>query len=159
MKKLALFQQKQIVTDKATCLSGRLQTIQIETNGCIYYSFVPVRLNPDTQLPNRAYWITAERIQKGKTHEVELPLEIIGRDCKDVVSGVQGMAITMSLHINGCVHVDLQPSGATKTGEPIERWNCSIRDLDPATQKLIPDGWAFNPDKPSPSAPCRSYMA
>jgi hypothetical protein len=159
MKSFTLFQQKQTVTDAATGIKGKLHNIQIEMNGCVYYCFVPVKGNPDTKLPNPGYWLTHERIKAGETHQVELPFEIVGRICADVVNGVSGTAITMILNVNGCVHVELQPSGETKSHQPIDRWNCSIRDLDAKTQNLIPAGWSFNPEKPSPTAPCRSYMA
>jgi|ERR1051326_3316036 hypothetical protein len=122
-----------MVKDRVTGLKGMLTHAQYE-GGNYMYAFQPHGLNPKNQEPVDGLWIAPDRISDGV--EVPIPQQfndaigVLGSEVEDQGSGFKGIAVAAILHISGCVHIDIQPSGVVKeTGEPIKRHNFDIRRL------------------------------
>ena len=128
-----------IVTDVATGLSGMLTHYQLETGGNKWYRFQPRGLSPETCEPVAAHWLNEERIKdaaKLPAHQIELPMQVLGTKVEDIASGFAGTAIALIVHINGCVHVNIQPPGIVpKTGAAIA---CCEFDIRRVKGKFVP---------------------
>ena len=126
------------VTDTATGLKGTLTHLHIEMGGNQSYCFQPVGLNPETRQPHVGLWLVAARIKGGVEIPTPsyLPMVILGTEVCDKHSGLKGMAIALQLHLNGCVHVMVQPEGTLSNSKaPIEVANLDVRRL---TGKHVP---------------------
>jgi len=100
-----------IVKDTTTTQNGMLTLMQTEQNGNVYYAFQAYGLNPKTGEPVDTRWIVDSVVEGGiEVTPPYLPLHILGSVATDKASGYTGVAISMRLHINGCVHVSLQSS-------------------------------------------------
>ena len=154
-----------IVTDKVTGLEGMLTHLQTEMNGDRFYSFQPKGLDKKTLLPLDPIWVVEDRIEGGI--EMNMPIEIeekiddiLGTEVEDKASGFKGTAICAVYHINGCLHVDIQPKGTNpETGKIIDRHNFDIRRLkgDAIEEKDEKEVEYSKVRFPSP-APVTSYM-
>jgi hypothetical protein len=120
-----------IVTEKATASRGMLTHMQVETNNTRMYLFQPNGLNPETGHPVKKMWVVEERLEGGqRIVEPELPLAVLGTKVTDIATGFTGIAVSIVLHISGCVHVNVQPRGKLdKTGAAIEECDFDIRRL------------------------------
>jgi hypothetical protein len=125
-----MFKLGTMVTDSVTGLKGMLTHLQIEGDSKMYL-FQPRGLNPKTEEPVDAIWIAPDRILNGQdVAEPYLALDALGTEVEDEASGFKGVAVAAVLHINGCIHLDIQPAGIVKeTGRPIKRNNFDIRRL------------------------------
>lgn len=128
-----MFKLGTIVTDSVTGLEGMLTHLHVEGEASVYL-FQPRGLNPKTQEPVDELWIAPDRICDG----VEVPmnpqlteaLKALNTEVEDQASGFKGIAVAAILHINGCVHLDVQPSGTVaETGRVIKRHNFDTRRL------------------------------
>lgn len=142
-----------MVTDKVTEIKGMLIMYNVDMTGNINYLFQPAGLNPEDYQPLDSFWIGESRIQKGVNTQVKLPLEVLGSAVEDTASGFKGTAISLSYHLNGCIHVDVKAKGTIKkTGETIKPCNLDIRRLKgkmikPLTEKELEQSKV---DAPSP---------
>ena len=154
-----------IVTDTVTGLEGMLTHLQTEMNGDKFYSFQPKGLDKKTLMPLDPIWVVEDRIEGGI--EMNMPIEIedkiddiLGTEVEDMASGFKGTAICAVYHINGCLHVDIQPKGTNpETGKIIDRSNFDIRRLkgdalEEVTEQVEEDNKARFP---SPAA-IKPYM-
>ena len=107
------------VVDRATGLKGMLTHAEISISGRILYQFRPQGLDKDTQHPVKGMWIDVDKRIEGELVDVDMPMEVLGTEVKEVNSGFKGMAVGLVQHISGCVHVVIQPKGQTKNGDPI----------------------------------------
>ena len=129
MKKLGT-----IVRDSVTGLKGMLTHIQTEMSGDQFYVFQPEGLDKKTLLPLDQMWVVEDRIEDGE--DIEMPdhinekMDVLGTEVEDKASGFKGIAIAAIYHMNGCLHIDVQPKGTNPdTGKIIERVNFDIRRL------------------------------
>lgn len=127
------------VKDLATDMTGVLTHAYFGYDGRLrLYNFQPQGLNKETKLPMKSLWLHPSRIKStaAQWEERALPTEVIGTKVKDASSGFEGMATALSLHINGCVHVEIQSADVNpKTGELVEPYELDIRRL---TGKAVP---------------------
>jgi len=129
------------VTDIATGLKGMLVIMHVDMDHSCTYNFQPKGINPETGEPVESIWMVATRIKGGEIvtdEELNLPYSVLGTEVTDKGSGFTGMAISLVLHISGCVHVNVQPDTKLKaTGSPPKVVNFDIRRLEgPALRKL-----------------------
>ena len=147
------------ITDKATNLKGQLTHVQITGSDAIFYLFQPKGLNPETGHPVNTHWITEDRIKGGTKVKCDLPMEMMGSTVTDTASGLKGIVTSLELHINGCIHAIVQPSGTTKkTGNMIESINFDIRRLKGTKVPKFKDEAAKDKNQkehPSPAAHSR----
>ena len=150
----------ELVTDTTTGLKGMLTHMQVEMDGVSrFYCFQQYGLNPETGSTLDVRWITQNRISGGtEVQEPDLPYHVLGTEVEDRGSGFKGVATAMQLHINGCVHFDVQPKTIFKTGMPTKAENLDYRRLrGPAIKDLTKKELvASHSTNPSP-APVTSY--
>ena len=151
-----------MVTDTATGIKGMLTHYRMEMNNQYWYAFQPSSLHPDTGLPVNSTWIVESRIKGGTDIiGIELPTDIIGSEVEDLATGFKGTVISMILHLNGCIHVDIQPKGVnSKTGAAMEIENLDIRRLKgKKIPKLTKEELRSSRQKdPSPEERVSSFM-
>lgn len=138
----SIFKLGSVVRDKATGATGTLTHVCIGLDYRVQYAFQPKGLNPETGQPIRGIWITSSRIvsisKPPEASKVPLPVHVLGTKVEDKASGFNGMAISLTLHTNGCVHVEVQPSGYNRsTNATIDPCEFDIRRLTgPAIKKM-----------------------
>lgn len=119
-----------IVTDKASGLKGSLMLMQITGEGNRWYSFQPSGLHKEKQTPMDRLWITEDRVVGEKIEDPNLPTDILGSEAEDIVTGFKGTVTGLIYHLNGCIHLQIQPKGSnSKTGELIPEQDFDIRML------------------------------
>ncbi len=147
------------VKDSASQLDGMVVHMQIQAGGNSFYNFQPKGLSPETGQPLKRFWCAAARIVGG----VEVPepkaltaaRAVLNTEVEDISSGFKGIAIAITLHISGCVHVSVKPPGLqAKSGESIAEDDFDIRLLrGPAIKPLSDEELTESTAKhPSPSA-------
>jgi hypothetical protein len=131
MAKITIMQLGEgLVTDTATGMKGMLTHYHVNPMGHTMYVFQPKGLNPETGHPLERTFIDESRIQGGTAEEIEVPTEALGTDVEDKASGLKGKAVGLVVHLSGCVHIDIQPTGrVAKTGGAPERMDVDIRRL------------------------------
>lgn len=160
-----MFKLGTMVKDSVTGLKGMLTHAQYE-GGNYNYAFQPHGLNPKTQEPVDGMWIAPDRVSGGV--EISVPsqfddaISVLGSEVEDQGSGFKGIAVAAILHISGCVHIDIQPSGVVKeTGETIKRHNFDIRRLKGKAIKALSEAERERDQvqRPSPAAmPARRLL-
>lgn len=97
------------VVDKTTKQYGMLTHMQVEENGNVYYNFQPRGLHPKTGEPLDCRWLVDTHVLEGvEITPPSIPTDILGSIATDLASGYTGTAVSLRLHLNGCVHVSLQ---------------------------------------------------
>lgn len=142
------------VTDIATGMEGMATHLQIDMNMSEFYQFQPRGLNPKSGQPVDRMWLVEDRLEGGEiVDDLELPTHVLGTIVEDTASGFKGMAISLVLHINGCVHFNVQPKGLQDTGAPIETCNFDIRRLtgEAIAPMTVEEQKKDEKEKPSPS--------
>lgn len=129
------------VTDTATGLKGMLTVMHVDMDHSRTYNFQPKGLNPESGEPIDSIWLVGTRVKGGETvteEELNLPYSILGTEVTDKASGFTGTAVSLVLHISGCVHVNVQPDTKLKaSGSLPKACNFDIRRLEgPALRKL-----------------------
>ena len=151
-----------IVKDKASGLKGSLMVMQITGSGNRWYSFQPSGLHKEKQVPMDRLWITEDRVVGEMIPDPDLPIDSLGSEAEDIVTGFNGTVTGLIYHLNGCVHLQIQPKGSNnKTGELVPEQDFDIRMLK---GKKIPK---FNEkqlekskvETPSPMSPVRSISS
>ncbi|MBU3668895.1 MAG: hypothetical protein FGM57_02925 [Candidatus Taylorbacteria bacterium] len=123
MAKVRLIKLGTMCTESASKLSGAPTHFNINGSGHMNYLFQPKRLNPETHLPVNRIRLDESRLQgitKENYVEMELPTEMIGKEVEDRISGYKGTVVSLTVHLNGCVHYVVQSAGTTKDGSPID---------------------------------------
>lgn len=123
-----------LVKDTASGLSGMLVLMQIDQDNQFYY-LQPHGLNDETGQPVKGMWIGEARIKGGVVLDsmpdrVAEALPALGTSVTDKASGFSGKAIAIILHLNGCVHIEVQPQGLIKHGDPVAAHDFDIRRLE-----------------------------
>lgn len=158
--RVRIFKLGKVVRDTVTCKAGMLTHCQLlPETGAAFYCFQPKGLTKDTGLPLENTWITPSRIVGGELHTVKLPTQVLGTIVRDKASGYTGTAVTMIVHISGCVHFEVQSSRvAETTGLIVGVQNFDILRLEGKAIPVLSEKQAeqVKKDRPSPS-PIRSY--
>lgn len=152
MAKFKIFKLGQIATDTATKVKGTLTMALIDMNRSVMYSVQPKKLTDDG-IPVKAIWLAAARLEGGELIEVDLPLDVLGTEVEDTATGFKGTAINLFLHHSGCVHVDVQPKGEAKDGNPVESrdfyiWRLKGKAIPKQSEKQLEKQQL---EKPSPA--------
>jgi len=154
VKEKQMIELGSIVFEKATGSKGMVTHMQVEINNNRLYLFQPQGINPETGHPVKKIWVVEERLEGGtRIPEPDLPLNVLGTQVTDIATGFTGTAVSLCLHISGCVHVDVQPSGKLeKTGAAIEFCDFDIRRLkgDAIPVLTKEEIQASQKEKPSP---------
>lgn len=118
------------VKDKATGISGSLvHLIQFE-NGTRFYNFQPRGLQKKSGDPAKKFYVVPDRIIGGvEVPDVDLHLEVLGTEVEDSSSGFKGVATSVTLHLNGCLHFEVQPAGLTEEGNKYATHDFDMRSL------------------------------
>lgn len=134
MKKIKVLKLGQVFTDTATGLEGTLTNWYLDMEGRIDYYFQPRGINPETGQPVGRQVLEGHRltpIADVNYEEIEIKFDILGSQVTDKASGFTGTAVALIRHINGCLHVVVQPKGVLpKTGEAIKRSDFDTRELE-----------------------------
>ncbi len=144
--------------DRATGLPGVITHAFIDMDEQVRYLFQPGGLNSDSGAPVHGIIIVGQRFKDQKPLvDVDVPLDVLGTHVEHQTNDFNGMAIGIVVHVDGCVHVHVQPAGTTKKNEPIEPQDFSIRLLKgKAIKKMTEKELATDrAEKPSP-APVRA---
>lgn len=120
-----------LARETATGLDGMVTHFQIDMDGARHYVFQPRGLSPETGKPLKVLWVNIARLEKIEwVPQPPLPVEVLGTQVEDLASGFKGMAISLLLHLNGCIHIGVQPAGQLeKTNAPIDVCDFDIRRL------------------------------
>lgn len=139
-------------TDSATGIKGMVTHMQIEMGGNRYYSFQPKGLDTKTGEPAKPMWLVGQRLTNANiVPDDTWPLDVLGTDVEDDASGFKGVAVSMVLHINGCVHFNVQPKGLQENGSPIQTENFDIRRLKGKAVKKLTKEALVTSKKVTPS--------
>ncbi len=115
-----MFKLGKLVKDKASGLGGCLTHMYIqgvENSHITLYNFQPASLDEDG-VPAKRTWITPDRIEGEECPDPDIDLSVLGSQAEDVITGFKGTVTTIIFHLNGCVHLELQPKGHNKkTGQ------------------------------------------
>jgi hypothetical protein len=140
-----------VVKDSATGLKGTVRVIHIDMDDRVQYLVQPRGLNDDGQ-PVNGFWAAGQRLSGGGADMQQIPW-VLGGHLRDTITGFAGMAVGLYLHESGCTHVDIQPPGTTKAGDPVPAMDFDIRRLKgKALEVEKPEKVAASKaEKPSPS--------
>lgn len=126
----------QTACDTATGLIGTLTHLYVSHDESVRYIFQPRGLDPETHLPLESIWLTEGRLVHPETRTgnlefttTDLPIDAIGTEATDDATTYNGMVVGITLHINGCVHADLQRKGVQKNGSPVKQCEFDVRRL------------------------------
>lgn len=124
------------VTDLATKTKGMLLHMQVEWGGSIFYNFQPRSLRKDDGMPVECHWIVNARISDGvHVPTPDIPVAVLGTEVVDIATGFKGIAIAFTLHLNGCLHVSVQPQRKGENGERVKSADFDLRRM---TGKYLP---------------------
>lgn len=134
MKNIVTVKLGTVCRDKATELEGTVTHWICDMDHRIDYLFQPRQLNPEDGQPVRKIFLAPSRLEnipESAFEEVVVPVEILGTIVSDKGSGFTGMAISFTRHINGCFHVDIQPTGVLKKNNShIKPCNFDLRECE-----------------------------
>jgi len=149
---MKIFKLGTMVKDIASGAVGMLTHCLINLDKQCTYIFQPKGLNPTNMKPVNVIVIEATRITGAITEDINIPLEILGKQGEDLASGFKGMIIGLTIHLNGCVHAEIKPKGTLKnTGETIEPVEFDIRRLKIPGVKILTDKELKQSTKKTPS--------
>jgi hypothetical protein len=120
------------VVDKFTGLKGMITHLQVNSNRSEWYIFQPRGINPQNGKPVDNIWLSGDRLVGADDipYPPDLPWDILGTEVEDVASGFKGIVTSITLHISGCVHANVQPKGIhKKTGQVVEGCDFDVRRL------------------------------
>lgn len=126
--KIAILKLGTIGCDKATGLTGMLTHCHIYSSMDTRYLFQPNGINRETGRPVRRLAINSHRFSPWVFEDVEVPVEVIGTQVTDDASGFTGIATSFIRHVNGCLHVVVQPPDRlSKSNEPYPEMEFDLR--------------------------------
>ncbi len=96
-----------IVHDSVSDTQGMLTHALIDMDKNIFYNYQPRGLSPETGQPVDAILTNRARIEGAEEIEIDMPLHALGTIAEDIATGFKGKIIGLTLHINGCLHADL----------------------------------------------------
>lgn len=120
----------EMVKDSVTGLKGMATHMMIQIGLGRHYCFQPRGINPEDGQPVPRLWVPDGRLQGKEVPCPDLPVSVLGTEVEDEASGFCGKAVSLTLHISGCVHVEVQPVDTIKkTGALINSADFDIRRL------------------------------
>lgn len=130
--KIELFELESLITEKHSKLEGMLTHAWILPDDSIRYIFQPRGENPEEGGPVKGMLLDPTQVPEDTPKKgYEVPKELLNRVCVDRGSGIKGTVTILDLHLDGCVHAAIQPSGTVaKTGDPHNQHHFDLRRLD-----------------------------
>ncbi len=132
MKSLNVLRLGESYVDRASGVEGVLTHWFCNLDFIVNYLFQPKGLNESGQ-PHEKIVICAGRLVHSDKHleKVDAPLNVLGTLATEKISGFTGMVVGLDKHLNGCVHLTIQPKGLLpgKTGI-VEDANFDIRGCE-----------------------------
>jgi len=116
------------VTDSVTGLDGVLTHANVYNGNVVEYVFQPKSLNKISGQPAGIAFVYDNRI-KGDWEDVDVPIDLIGKDAEDTGTGFKGKIAAFTYHMNGCIHAAIKPPGLNKDGEMFATSEFDIRRL------------------------------
>lgn len=153
-----MFKLGVMVADKASGLKGCLTHMQIwgsKDNHSRFYNFQPAKLSEEDGSPAPRSWITEDRIEGETTADPSLPVEVLGTKAEDIITGFKGTVTAIIFHINGCLHLELQPQGShPKSGKMLSPCDFDIRMLkgEAIPNLTEPELQKSRQERPSPAS-------
>ena len=134
-----MFKLGKKVTHVPSGLSGGLTHYTVSgtpDNHTGWYIFQPGLLDKETGQPLDKI-VAAEGVIKGGEvdNNIEIPVDILGSFAKDKITGFSGNVSELTVHINGCIHATVQPSGVDINGKMRKSAEFDLRSLE---GKMIP---------------------
>lgn len=65
----------------------------------------------------------------------------LGLSVRDIVTGLEGIAVSATLYLNGCLHYCIQKRGADKDGKPFELEWVDAQQIQVMSEKSIFEEW------------------
>lgn len=106
-KPMNVFKLGTVVTMGETGIEGKLTHLDIGSDGSFRYVFKPLR-NSDNIGKCKGIWIPYTQVTGGKLCVATAPTHVIGKPASIRHESVTGIIRAVTLHMNGCVHVDIQ---------------------------------------------------
>lgn len=130
--KIRVCKLESIITEQETGLTGMLTHWIYNRDNSIRYIFQPRGINPKDQQPVDRIVITPSTIPSDTPSEdFEVPDGLLGTVVTDRASTFTGIASAFVCHLDGCLHVKVQPSGIVPgTNAPIGANEFDLRRLD-----------------------------
>ncbi len=141
-KTIKVFKLESVIEETETGLTGMLTHWIYNRDNSIRYVFQPRGLNPKDQQPVDRIVINPSTIPDGTPMEdFEIPDGVLGSFVTDRASGFAGSASAFVCHLDGCLHVRVQPKGIVEeTRAPIQATEFDMRRLDgDAIKKMTPE--------------------
>ncbi len=142
-----------LVKDNASQLEGMLTHACVSPDMSVEYIFQPRGINPETGHPVSRLLVGASRFDNPPMIDAPIPVEVMNTIVTDSASGLTGKATRLIYHLNGCIHVDIQPAGVVeKTKNPIASIEMDIRRLSGPAIKVMTkeERQADMAERPSP---------
>lgn len=151
--KIKHYKLGQKAVDTATGIGGLLNHAFVNPDLGVLYTLIPQGTNVETGGPLPSMWIHSSRVQAKEWDETEVP-PVMHETVKDVGSGIEGVVVGITIHPNGCLHVDIQPPGKLKSGKACEPFDVCIRRIEGKTIKKLTEAEHKEEQtkRPSPSA-------
>lgn len=134
---MKMIRLKSVVTDVATKLTGMVTHMRVGPAAAAgmaepWYCFQPRGIDTEKGTPMDHMWVEASRLKAKPADIVEappLPVEILGTPVVDEASGFKGTATGLVLHMQNCLHVEIQAAGTNSKGKTIPLQEMDIRRL------------------------------
>jgi hypothetical protein len=128
---IRVFELESIITEAETGLTGMLTHWIYNRDGSLRYIFQPHGLNPEDRQPVDRICINPASIPASTPMiDFEVPDGILGSQVEDRASTFAGTAVSFVCHLDGCLHVRVQPKGVVqKTQAPIAATEFDLRRL------------------------------
>ncbi len=119
-----------VYADRATAIKGTLTHWFVDMDHHVTYLLQPNALNSEGQ-PAKKILLGAKRLAHSDVdfEEIDVPTNILGTEVKHKLTAFTGMAIELAQHINGCLHICIQPKGlVASSGQPHKTSDFDIRE-------------------------------
>lgn len=129
---IRVYKLESIITEQETGLTGMLTHWWYNRDGSTRYVFQPRGINPKDHQPVDRIFINPATIPDDTPMEdFEVPDGLLGTTVTDRASTFSGIASAFVCHLDGCLHVRVQPPGIVEeTKAPIQAMEFDMRRLD-----------------------------
>lgn len=150
--KIKHYRLGQKAIDRASGIEGLLNHAYVNPEFGVTYSLIPRGENPETGGPLPLMWVHSSRVEANGTDETEIP-NVMLEKVKDMGSGIEGVVVGITIHPDGCLHVDIQPPGKLKSGKACDTFDVCIRRIEGKNLKKLTEAERKEEQakRPSPS--------
>lgn len=127
-EKIELFELGTTVFNTLLLGEGHLTTACISEDRSIRYWYQPNELLPNGALAEKTHCVP-NSIEQGTKKEYLLPLGLLGHKVSCKHTGFTGIAVQITVHQNGCIHVWVQPQRVDEKGGLVDPVDFDIIEL------------------------------